>query len=67
MLRDDLLSAIEYIKQVKNERKMIPDYALKVQIKRVMMQRIDAELDLLVKEKILKTGDTCNDVYYEKI
>jgi hypothetical protein len=67
MLRDDLLSAIAYIKKVKNERKMIPDYALKVQIKRVMMQRIDAELDLLVKEKILKTGDTCNDVYYEKI
>lgn len=62
------MTVLEIIKQIQADKiakKIESSHVLYVEISRFQTAQLKEELDNLVRENILETGDTLNDKYYK--
>ena len=64
-MKDDIIKMILYIQQQKIKRKIAPNYALRLELIRLLTKRLDIYLEELEKDGKIKSGQTMNDKYYE--
>jgi len=66
-MKTEVLNAIKDITEVKTNQKKYPSYALKMEILRVLRQRVEEELINLEKEGQITKIETFNDMAYNPV